>query len=86
MNGEGVSFFFCGGPAALNSGGPFLLLKGQRPGYTRQQEGILRALWVANVTGSTVVLPQFFMSYDSHPVEATTMEKYFNIRHFILPP
>ncbi|CAI7820404.1 unnamed protein product, partial [Closterium sp. NIES-54] len=68
---------------AEHSGWPYLLVRGAHVGYTRQQEALLRALWVARATGSVLVLPAFFKSFATHPSQETSLEQFFNAQYLI---
>ncbi|CAI5515346.1 unnamed protein product, partial [Closterium sp. Naga37s-1] len=68
---------------AEHSGWPYLLVRGAHVGYTRQQEALLRALWVARATGSVLVLPAFYKSFATHPSQETSLEQFFNAQYLI---
>eukprot|EP00897_Mesotaenium_endlicherianum_P006777 jgi/Mesen1/6127/ME000313S05254 len=69
---------------ATQSGQAYLVTKGHKLGYTPQMESLLRALWLAKLTDSVLVLPPFYMTYDALPdVYETYMAKYFDVPRFI---
>ncbi|CAI5997730.1 unnamed protein product [Closterium sp. NIES-65] len=63
---------------AAQSSWPYLALLGVRPGFTRQQEALLRGLWAAKATGSVLLLPPFFLSFDSGAMKQTKLQQYLD--------
>ncbi|CAI5483519.1 unnamed protein product [Closterium sp. Yama58-4] len=63
---------------AAQSSWPYLALLGVRPGFTRQQEALLRGLWAAKATGSVLLLPPFFLSFDSGAMKQTKLQTYLD--------
>ncbi|CAI7901884.1 unnamed protein product [Closterium sp. NIES-54] len=63
---------------AAQSSWPYLALLGVRPGFTRQQEALLRGLWAAKATGSVLLLPPFFLSFDSGGMKQTKLQQYLD--------
>ncbi|GJP46193.1 hypothetical protein CLOM_g5507 [Closterium sp. NIES-68] len=68
---------------AEHSGWPYLLVRGEHVGLVRQQEALVRALWVAKATGSVLVLPSFLKSFDAHPSQPASLDQFFNTQYLI---